>query len=102
MRRLLAVAAGLTLVPALAAPASASSERMQLACQDGRIIERSNGSSWWGVDHAAGYVTEHLLVTSGGQVQYEKDYGRKGAGARSTCVADHFGSTWTVQLVRTR
>lgn len=106
MRRTVTVA-GLTaalLLPVLAvAPAaSAGSDRMQLDCGDGRVIERSNGSSWWGTDHDAGYVTEHLLITSGGEVQYEKAYGSRGPGERSTCVADHFGSIWTVQLVQTR
>lgn len=97
---------GALLLPLLAVAPSASAygaDRMQLQCDDGRVIERSNGSSWWGVDHDAGYVTEHLLITSSGEVQYEKDYGRKAPDAdRSTCTADHFGSIWTVQLVQTR
>ena len=104
MTRALALAAGAAaLVLGLACPAAADAERMVLACQDGRTIERSNGSSWWGVDHEAVYTTEHLLITgSDGEVHHEKSYGRKGNGARSTCVAEHFGSTWTVDLVRTR
>ncbi len=107
MRRLVAASAALTLgtlgVVAVATSAAAGSDRMQLHCEDGRDIERTNGSSWWGADHDAGYVTEHLLITDGDQVLYEKDYGRKALGAEtSTCVADHFGSTWTVGLVRTR
>ncbi len=106
MKRLVVASAALTLgtlgVVALAAPASAGSDRMQLHCADGRDIERTNGSSWWGVDADAGYVSEHLLITEGDEVLYEKDYGRKGNGERSVCVADHFGSTWTVHLIRTR
>lgn len=95
-------AAPLLLVPVLAAPPSAASERMQLHCDDGRVIERTNGSSWWGLDDDAGYVTQHLLVTADGEVQYEKRYGSKAGGERSTCVAAHFGTVWTVDLVRTR
>ncbi len=100
---LTAAATGL-LVAVVVPPASAGSDRMQLTCEDGRVIERTNGSSWWGVGTDANYVTAHLLITDQvGGVQYEKDYGRKAPGAEpSTCVADHFGSTWTVGLVRTR
>jgi len=100
---LTAAATGL-LVAVVVPPASAGSDRMQLTCQDSRVIERTNGSSWWGVGSDSGYVTAHLLITDQvGVVQYEKDYGRKAPGAdRTTCVADHFGSTWTVTLVRTR
>lgn len=99
----LSAACGGLLLTAVAAPAAAGSERMQLECQDGRVIERTNGSSWWGVDHDAAYVSEHLLITENGDVVYEKDYGSKGPDAdRSTCVADHFGVVWTVDLARTR
>lgn len=96
------VAAVLGSLLAVPAPALASSERMQLECEDGRVLERTNGSSWWGVNHEAGYVTEHLRITQDGEVAHEQDYGRKGNGQRSTCVADHFGYVWTVDLVRTR
>lgn len=103
MRHLAAVlvaATALVLGPAL--PAAAESERMQLHCDGGLTIERTNGASWWGVDHDAGYTTEHLLVSRGGDVVHEKDYGTRGPTAeRSTCLADHVGYTWTVQLVRT-
>jgi hypothetical protein len=108
VRRLVAASAALILgtlgVAGVATPASAGSDRMKLTCGDGRMIERTNGSSWWGVDSDAGYVTEHLLITDGdGQVLYARDYGRKAPDAdRSTCVADHFETTWTVGLVRTR
>ena len=98
MRRAIAV---LAVLVATAAPAAAESQRMTLECDDGRVIERTNGASWWGVDHAAGYVTEHLLITEDAQTRYEKHYGRH-SGERSQCVADHVGSTWTVDLVRTR
>lgn len=102
MRRGLAIAVLTGSFLGLAAlPAAAGSERMQLHCQDGRVIERANGSSWWGVDHSAGYVTEHLLITEDGETRYEKEYGQP-RGDRSTCIADHFGWVWTVELVRTR
>ena len=85
----------------LQSPAYATSELMQLSCQDGRVIERSNGSSWWGVDHDAVYVSERIDITGG--ATFSKEFGRKGPDAdRSTCVAEHFGSTWTVVLVRAR
>lgn len=103
MRRLLGVVVAVTaMVLAPALPAAADSERMQLHCDDGRTIERTNGASWWGVDHNAGYTTEHLLVRQGDEVVYEKDYATRGGKAkRSTCVANHFDYTWTVELVRT-
>jgi hypothetical protein len=104
VRRLPALAVGALLVPVLSAPASADSQRMQLHCGgDVGVIERTNGASWWGVDHDAGYATEHLIIRQDGEVVFAKSYGRKGPDAeRSTCVADHFGSTWTVELVQTR
>lgn len=102
MRRLLEAAAAVLLVPVLAAPASAASERMYLDCGDGRKIERTNGSSWWGVDHLAGYVSEHLLITEGSSLIHEKDYGTRAQGERTTCQAEHFEWTWTVTLVQTR
>lgn len=85
----------------LQAPAHAASERMQLDCLDGPLLERSNGSSWWGVDDDAVYVSERIDIT--GTATFSKDFGRKGPEAdRSTCVAPHAGSTWTVVLVRVR
>jgi hypothetical protein len=92
------------LVLAVVVPPAMGSDRMQLACADGRVIERANGSSWWGVDHDAGYVSEHLRITDdNNEVLFEKGYGSKGPDAeRSTCLAEHFGTTWTVDLVRTR
>ena len=82
-------------------PASAAAERMQLDCGELGTIERSNGSSWWGVDDGAVYVSERIDITGG--ATFSKQYGRKGPDAdRSTCVAEHFGSTWTVVLVRVR
>jgi hypothetical protein len=102
MRAAAAVATAALALLAAPAPALAASERMQLTCQDGRVIERTNGSSWFGVDHDAGYVSEHLLITEDDEVVHEQDYGRKGPGRRSTCVADHFGTQWTVDLFRTR
>ena len=103
MRRLLPVAVAATaLVVFPALPAAADAERMQLHCDDGRTIERTNGASWWGVGDDAGYTTEHLLVMQGDEVVHEKDFGTRGGGAeRSTCVADHFGYSWAVELVRT-
>ncbi len=100
----LTVASAGLLLGVAAPPAAAGSDRMMLACQDGRVIERSNGSNWWGVDSEVGYVTERLLIISQeGELVYEKDYGRKAPDAeRSRCVAEHFGSTWNVELVRTR
>lgn len=103
MSRLWGVAfAATALVLGPVPPAAAESERMQLHCDGGLTIERTNGASWWGVDHNAGYTAEHLLVTQGADMVYEKDYGTRGPQAdRSTCTADHFEYTWTVQLVRT-
>lgn len=93
-------ATALVLAPSL--PAAADAERMELHCDDGSTIERSNGASWWGVDHDAGYTAEYLLVTHGTDIVYEKTYGTRGPQAdRSVCTADHFGYTWRVQLVRT-
>jgi hypothetical protein len=106
IRRTVALVAPLLIAPGLLsvllqAPAHAGSERMQLECEDGRIIERSNGSTWWGVDHDAVYVTERIEITGG--ATFTKDFGGRGAHPdRSTCVAEHFGSTWTVVLVRVR
>lgn len=52
----------------------------------------------------SGRSGEHLLIVSQqGELVYEKDYGRKAPYAEcSRCVAEHFGSTWDVELVRTR
>lgn len=95
-------AAVIALVLSPALPASADSERMQLHCDGGLTIERTNGASWWGVDHHADYTTEHLLVTQDEDIVYEKHYGTRGPQAeRATCIAEHFGYTWTVQLVHT-
>lgn len=102
-RALVLVTSTVALVLGSAVPAGADSARMKLECDDGRVIERTNGASWWGVDHDAAYVTEHLLITEHGEVVHEKDYGRKAAAAeRSQCVADHFEFVWTVDLVKTR
>lgn len=93
------------LVPA--ASGGSEAERMQLACDSGLVIERANGSSWWGVGpdgtrDGTVYTTRSVTVTdAGGGVVYAHDYGQKGRGAGSTtCTAEHFGWTWTVELVR--
>lgn len=101
IRPLSATAGAVSLVLATALPAAAGSDRMQLQCRDGRTIERSNGSSWWGVDHEAVYTTEHLRID--GQHPYEKSYGTRSPTADpSICTGEHHGSTWTVTLVRSR
>lgn len=103
MRRLLAAAAAVALVPVLAAPASAASERMTLDCGGTLgVIERTNGASWWGVDGDAVYTTEYLLITTDGETVHEKHYGTRAGGERSTCTADHVDTVWTVTLVQTR
>ncbi len=98
-----AAAAVAALGPLAAAPsAQAATERMQLFCADGRVLERTNGTSWWGAD-GAGYVHERVVVTADGQVLYAQDAGRKAPdAARTTCVAEHFGTVWTVDLVQVR
>jgi len=104
MRRALVLAAATAaLLLSAPAPAAADAERMRLACADGRTIERSNGSSWWAVGSDAVYVTERLVITGeDGTTRYDRSYGHKGNGDGSTCVGEHFGSTWTVHLVRSR
>ena len=85
----------------LPGPAHADSERMQLDCGALGTIERSNGGSWWGVDDGAVYVSERIDITGG--ATFSKEFGRRAPDAdRSTCVAEHFDSTWTVVLVRVR
>ena len=97
----LAAAAPALLSVLLQVPAHADSERMQLHCADGRTVERSNGSSWWSVGSDEVYVSERIDVTGG--ATYSKEFGRRAPDAhRTTCVAEHFGSTWTVVLVRVR
>ncbi|HWH28299.1 MAG TPA: hypothetical protein VNU26_04945 [Mycobacteriales bacterium] len=98
----LTAALGLVVGLATTGPA-ASSERMQLHCEDGRVIERANGSSWWDTETGAVLLTEHLVVSDGDDVVHEHSYGRKAPGAaRTTCTAQHVGWTWTVQLVEPR
>ena len=101
----LASTAAVALAAALAVstPALASAERMQLHCGDGRTIERTNGSSWWDVGTGEVLLTERIVVADGDEVLHQHDYGRKAPrGERSTCTADHFGTTWTVDLTAPR
>ena len=106
MRRLLAVLSGTALsVGLLAAPATATQDRMRLECGgDIGVIERSNGASWWGVDDGAVYTTKHLRVQDAYGV-FEKSYGHT-AREHVVCQAAHnvddYSSIWTVQLVRSR
>ncbi len=103
-----AVVAGVVLATlAGAQPVGAQAERMRLECDTGLVIERSNGSSWWGLASDGSrdgsvYTTRHLkVVDADGNVAYEHHYGHKSERLDSTtCVASHFGSTWTVELVR--
>ena len=95
----LAVAAAVVVAPAL--PASAE-DRMSLDCEGiPLVVERTNGTSWWGSDGAV-YTTKHLRIEDehGG---YEKSYGHV-QGEVTLCAADHvvddYRSRWTVQLVR--
>lgn len=91
------------IVPSLAAPAVAGSERMQLACASGTLaghtLERTNGSSWWDVADATVYTTSSIVVTHEGDVVHEHQYGAKAA-VPDTCVGDHHGFTWDLELVR--
>lgn len=80
---------------------------MQLECEGSDLaIMRSNGSSWWGLDadrqpDGTVYVTTTLEVTNDAGSVYSHSYGQKtGLGGPTTCVAEHFGFTWTVGLVR--
>lgn len=101
-----AAAAAIALVVAsgagFAAPAGASGERMQLHCDSGTLaghtLARTNGSSWWDVEFGTVFTTKSLVISEGGEVVYEKDYGTK-TGTVESCVADHFDFTWEVELV---
>lgn len=97
-----ATAAGAT--AAAAAAAAAGSERMQLHCESGSLaghtLERSNGSSWWGVDDGTVYTTKSITVSGDEGVVYHRDYGKKDK-APGTCTATHFGWTWQLEVVRT-
>lgn len=89
-------------------PAAAEAERMHLECENGLVVERSNGSSWWGVApdgsrNSAVYTTRRLvIVDADGDLVHEQDYGQKSAGSSTTCEATHFDWRWTVELVRVR
>jgi hypothetical protein len=94
----LAVAAAVVVAPAL--PVSAE-DRMALDCEGiDLVVERTNGTSWWGSDGAV-YTTKHLRIEDeyGG---YEKSYGHV-SGDVVVCEADHdvdgYWSRWTVDLV---
>lgn len=120
MRRLVAAGAvvvlgtlGAVAVPtaAVAAPGAG----MVLHCQEGLVLTRSNGSSWWGLDAAGDrdgtrYVTTHLRVAGlDGSTWYEHSYGVKRGLEAATCTSQHGpypeegfpGVVWTVQLART-
>jgi hypothetical protein len=91
------------LITTLGAPAIAQAERMQLECTGGdltgRAFERSNGYSWWDVADGTVYTTRSIEVTYDDEVVHSQEFGRK-SGPAETCIAEHFGSTWTVELVR--
>ena len=85
-----------------AQPATAGSERMQLECLSGDLaghtLERTNGSSWWDVEDGTVYTTKSLTITSGDDVVYERDYGKRSRVA-VTCTGDHFDWTWNLEVV---
>ena len=88
-------------------PAAAEAERMHLECENGLVIERTNGSNWWGLNAEGSrdgtvYTTRHLVVVDqDGNLVHEHRYGQKSdQHSSTTCVATHFGWTWTVELVQ--
>lgn len=101
MRIALLLAAGAGAVLAMPSPALAGADRMQLACEGlDLVVERSNGSSWWGNDGVT-YTTRYLRVADSRGV-YEKHFGHA-ASEHLVCTADHdsgdYRSRWTVHLV---
>jgi hypothetical protein len=98
-----AVFATTLLTASLSAPAVAASDRMELKCTGGELagttLERTNGSSWWEQPTGTVYTTRSIVVTHEeyGTV-YEHTYGKKSGPAQS-CIADHFGFTWSVEIV---
>jgi hypothetical protein len=88
----------------VAGPASAGAERMYLECESGTLngttIERSNGASWWDVNDRTVYTTRHIRIEHADfGVVHEHTFGAK-SGPVDTCTADHFGFSWTVEVVR--
>jgi hypothetical protein len=90
------------LTASLSVPALAANERMELECTggdlEGTTLERTNGSSWWEQSSGTVYTTRSILVTHQYDTVYEHTYGKK-SGPAQTCVADHFGFTWHVEVV---
>ncbi len=105
MKRRISTAVFVTtlLTASLSAPALAANERMELTCIDGDLegttLERTNGSSWWVQPSGSVYTTRSILVTheDHGTV-YEHTYGKK-SGPAQTCIGEHFGFTWQVEVV---
>lgn len=100
------LAGALALAAAPTLPAAADPARMTLDCGgDVGVIERSNGSSWWGVDDSAVYTTKYLKIVSDDGGVYEKRYGHA-ADEPLVCQAAHVtpdhSSSWTVHLVPSR
>jgi hypothetical protein len=106
VRRLLAALAALPLAVVSLSPAAAEAQRMQLDCGD-RVVERTNGASWWGVDDDSHYVTAHLRITADGVLVHEQDLGEMAGKEHLRCEADHpVGDGrvhhWSVELVQVR
>jgi hypothetical protein len=113
-----AAAAVLGVLGAFAVPTAAGAapaDGMVLHCDEGLVLTRSNGSSWWGLGadgapDGTRYVTTHLRVAGlDGATWFEHSYGVKRGLAAATCTAQHGpdpdegfpGVVWTVQLART-
>jgi hypothetical protein len=103
IRTITTAAVTAALITTLGAPAIAQAERMRLECTggdlEGRTFERSNGYSWWDVADDTVYTTRSIEVVYDDEVVHSQELGRK-SGPAETCIAEHFGSTWTVELVR--
>jgi hypothetical protein len=105
MKRRIRTVVGVTtlLTTCLTAPALAANDRMQLECTGGDLagttIERTNGSSWWAQPDDTVYTTRYIRVTDEqGDTLYEHNHGKK-SGPTQSCVGNHFGSTWYVEIV---
>jgi hypothetical protein len=105
MKRSLRTVVGVAtlLTTCLAAPALAANDRMQLECIGGDLagttLERTNGSSWWSQPSGSVSTTRSISVTDAdGTTVYEHTYGKKSGPAQS-CVAQHYGYTWQVEIV---
>lgn len=86
-----------------AQPAAAGRERMQLDCDAGDLaghtLERTNGSSWWDVEDGTVYATKSLTITSGTDVVFEHDYGKRSRVTVTCTGINHSGLTWNLEIV---